>query len=323
MPSTAPETPAAPVHVAVAAIRDARGRVLLCRRPDHAHLGGLWEFPGGKIEAGETLEQALAREIREEVGLEVAVHRPLMRVPHRYPDKSVLLDVHLVTGFAGEAHGREGQPVAWVPPCDIHRYALPDADRPIVTALRLPARYLITPELDGDPSPLAAALSAATGGVELVQLRAPSLGADAFRALAKDAVRVCRKAGARLLLNADPALVDAVGADGVHLNGRRLASTGRRPLPADRLVAASCHGAADLRRAEGIGADFAVLSPVLPTASHPGATTLGWEGFAELADAARIPVYALGGMHPGLMDRAWGCGAQGIAGIRGLWPAAG
>jgi 8-oxo-dGTP diphosphatase len=118
-------------------------------------------------------------------------------------------------------------------------------------------------------------------------------------------------------------LVDAVGADGVHLNGRRLASTGRRPLPADRLVAASCHGAADLRRAEGIGADFAVLSPVLPTASHPGATTLGWEGFAELADAARIPVYALGGMHPGLMDRAWGCGAQGIAGIRGLWPAAG
>jgi 8-oxo-dGTP diphosphatase len=87
-----------------------------------------------------------------------------------------------------------------------------------------------------------------------------------------------------------------------------------------RRLAASCHDADDLKRAEDLGADFALLSPVLPTRSHPDAEPLGWERFAAMVDRANLPVYALGGMHPSMLSRAWQAGAQGVAGIRGLWP---
>lgn len=319
MPSTVPERTGGPIHVAVAVLRDGRGRVLLTRRPDHAHLGGLWEFPGGKLERGETVGEALRRELHEELGVAPGRHRPLIRITHDYPDKSVLLDVHEVETWTGAPEGREGQPLAWVAPVDLRRYRLPEADGPIVTAVDLPPCYRITPALGGDLARLRSLLSERGTGPGLVQLRDKSLAPQALGELAAEAVRLCRAAGARLLVNADPAFAEAVGADGVHLDSRQLASQARRPLPPERLVAASCHDAADLAKAEQIGADFAVLSPVLPTASHPDAKALGWEGFADLVEGARIPVYALGGMHQGLLERAWDAGAQGVAGIRGMW----
>ena len=99
------------VHVAVAVIQDALGRVLLSRRPEQVHQGGLWEFPGGKLEQGESLSHALRREILEELGLQVMDHQPLIAITHHYPDRSVLLDVHRVTEYLGEPHGLEDQPL--------------------------------------------------------------------------------------------------------------------------------------------------------------------------------------------------------------------
>ena len=140
------------VHVAAAVIRDREGRVLLSRRHDHLHQGGLWEFPGGKLEPGETVEVALRREIREELDLTLLTYRPLIQVRHHYPDKSVLLDVHLVTAFEGEARGMEGQPLVWAAPQELAEYPMPAADRPIVMALNLPDRYLVTGAADSmDP----------------------------------------------------------------------------------------------------------------------------------------------------------------------------
>lgn len=309
------------LHVAVAIIEDAAGRVLISRRPPHVHGGGLWEFPGGKLEPGESLERALRREIHEELGLRLERHRPLIRFTHHYPEHSVLLDVHRITAFSGEAHGREGQPLAWVCPQELRAYPLLPADAPIAMALCLPDRYLITGEDPTDRAGFMTRLEQALAvGQRLIQLRAKNLTEPSLQELARVALECCRAYGARLLLNAPPELAQAVDADGVHLSSRRLMQLRVRPLGPERLVAASCHDARELAQAERLGLDFAVLSPVLPTRSHPAAEPLGWARFAELVEAAALPVYALGGMHPGLIEIAQSHGAQGIAGISGLWP---
>ncbi len=124
------------VHVAVGALVNAAGAVLVTRRPEHVHQGGLWEFPGGKVEPGESVRQALERELREELGVVVGRARPLIRVRHRYPERTVLLDVWRVDVYRGEAHGREGQPLAWRAPGDLDPADFPEADAPIIEALR-------------------------------------------------------------------------------------------------------------------------------------------------------------------------------------------
>lgn len=309
------------VHVAAAAIIDGHGRVLLSLRPDHVHQGGLWEFPGGKVEAGEQVVEALKRELHEEVGVEVEQARPLIRIRHRYPDREVLLDVWRVDRIRGSARGREGQVVEWVEPSQLQRRSMPAADVPIVNAVRLPSTYLIT----GDPvEPADAFLGrlerALQRGVRLVQLRAKALSRSRYEELARAAVALCHGHGAQVLLNNDADLVETTGADGVHLNGARLAALTDRPLPEHRYwVAASCHNLDEVRKAEQIGADFVVLAPVLPTLSHPDAVPLGWDGLRRITDQARLPVFALGGMTPAHLAQCYAAGAQGIAAIRALW----
>ena len=310
------------VHVAAAVIQDGLGRILLARRPAGAHQGGLWEFPGGKLESGETLSDGLKRELAEELGIQTLAHRPLIRVLHHYGDRSVLLDVHRVTAYAGEPRGLEGQPLAWVAPDDLLSYPMPAADRPIVAAVQLPPVYLFTPPAVATPERLLSELqSALDAGHRLIQLRVFGLAPSVHRAVAERALELCHTAGAWLMVNADIALAETIGADGVHLNARQLTVLQVRP-PGLRWVAASCHGVADLARATDLGLDFAVLSPVLPTPSHPDAEPLGWTGFAAAVETAPLPVYALGGMRGSLLAEAWQHGAQGVAGIRGLWPAA-
>jgi 8-oxo-dGTP diphosphatase len=305
------------IHVAAAVIVNARGEVLLSLRHAHAHQGGLWEFPGGKVEADETAMQALRRELHEELGIDVRAARPLIRIPHHYHDKSVLLDVWRVTAFDGELHGREGQPVQWVAPANLPDFEFPAANRAIVTAASLPDRYLITPE--PDTNFLERLDCAFAAGIRLVQLRAKRLSAQAYAELAREICARARPHGAEILLNADPALVIETGAAGVHLTAQRLRGLDRRPLPAGYWVAASCHDADELAQAADIGCDFAVLGPVLPTASHPGAMHLGWAGLQALAEITALPVFALGGMALADLNAAWQAGAQGIAAIRGLW----
>ncbi|MCP4994721.1 MAG: Nudix family hydrolase [Gammaproteobacteria bacterium] len=310
------------IHVAVAVIEDASGRILLTRRPEHVHQGGLWEFPGGKVESGETLSQALKREICEELGIDVSTHYPLIKIKHAYPDRTVLLDVHRISAWSGSPEGLEGQPLAWVSLEDISHYPLPEADRPIVSALSLPDLYLIT---GGDPSNREQFLGrlerSLERGVKLVQFRAPDLPEGEYLELAASCVTRCHRHNARILLNADPGRVGQVGADGVHINSLRLQSLNRRPLERGKLVAASCHNLLELQKAVALGLDFALLSPVLPTASHPEAVPLGWPSFQQQVSEVNLPVYALGGMSPKALEQARENGGQGIAAIRGLWSA--
>jgi 8-oxo-dGTP diphosphatase len=308
------------VHVAVGVVVNEGGNVLICRRPAHVPQGGLWEFPGGKVEPGENARTALTRELHEELGITPRSAHPLLRVHHAYPDQRVLLDVWRVTAFAGHPHGREGQPMAWV-----HREALvsrefPAANRPIISAVRLPSLYLITPEPGRDIERFLGRLEdSLAGGVRLVQLRAKQLDVTRFNALATAAQTLCHQHGARLLLNTSLEWASALHADGVHLPARRLLQLNERPVNSEQWVAASCHNPQELQHACRLGLDFAVLSPVLPTTSHPTAASLGWPAFQRLVEEATLPVFALGGMQLHHLETAWRHGAQGIAAMSALW----
>lgn len=305
------------LRVAVGVIRDAQNRVLIAQRPKHVHQGGLWEFPGGKLEAGESVEAALARELEEELHLHLRRSLPLLTVRHAYPDRRVKLEVREVTEWQGQPHGRENQPIRWVEPERLSEYAFPAANLPIITAVRLPDAYAILDLAAFDREELARRFDhLAERGVTLLQLRAKSLPEPEYRRAATMVLEQARGTPIRVLLNATPELAMALGAHGVHLTAQRLMALSKRPLGVSRWVAASCHDAEELRRAQKLGVDFAVVAPVRATATHPGAVPLGWERFADLCRTVSLPVYALGGLFLQDIHLAREKGGRGVAAIR-------
>ena len=307
------------VHVAAGVIVNPAGEILIAKRPEHLHQGGLWEFPGGKVEEGEQVAKALARELHEELGITVTHQRPLIRVQHDYPDKSVLLEVFYVDQFEGDAQGREGQLIEWVIPDNLRSYTFPAANQPILYAAQLPDSYLVTPEPGDEQVFLKLFEQALSRGIKLIQLRAHSLDDKSYVSLANKCQKFCRQYNARLLLNRDPAVLEHVGADGIHLTTSQLLACTKRPVAKNKLFAASCHTVEDIEHAASINADFVVAGSVKSTTTHPGATPLGWQQFQALTEKAVMPVYALGGMQPGDKQDAWQHGGQGIAAISSLW----
>ncbi|HVJ62097.1 MAG TPA: Nudix family hydrolase [Tahibacter sp.] len=315
---TAPATDM--IHVVAAALVDAEGRVLLAQRPPGKHLAGYWEFPGGKVEPDESPLAALRREIREEIGVDVGDAQRLIAIPWRYPGKTILLDVYRVDEFHGVPHSCEGQPLKWVPLTSLDPDEMPAADHPVIHALHLPPTYLVTPEPGTDEAAFLDRLDAALDrGVRLVQLRAKALDDARLQPLAREALRRVRAAGGQLLINGRFDLVEELGLDGVHLTSAQLRRLDERPLSRLRWVAASCHDAEELALAQKLDVDFVVFGPVAATASHPGATPVGWDAFERFCAASTMPVYALGGMREHDIDRARVLGGQGVAAISGLW----
>lgn len=308
------------IHVVAGVIRDVRGRILLTRRTETRDMPGLWEFPGGKREPGESSAEALVRELHEELGIDAEVGAWLMEVPQRYPDKRLRLEVRHVTAWKGQPRGREGQALTWVPPERLHRYSMPPADVPVVAALRQPDRYLVTPEPHDAEAWLNDLERALDDGVQRVHLRARQCEPGRWHALLQGVRERFGRREVQWLLNRDLDLARTLGF-GVHLGSEQLATLSERPLPAEVPLAASCHHADDLRHAQRLGCDFAVLGPVLPTATHPGCETLDWSGFERLREGVSLPLYAIGGLGPEQIEIARRHGAQGIAAIRALWPA--
>ncbi|MCS2610048.1 Nudix family hydrolase [Halomonas dongshanensis] len=309
------------VHVAAAAMINAdRKEVLIARRPSNVDQGGLWEFPGGKLAPYETGLEGLKRELHEELGVEITRAQPLIRVHHEYPDKHILLDVWQVHDYAGEPFGREGQAVRWVPMEELVNYPFPAANLPILRAVMLPTEYLITAEEDDEArfdTRLERALK--EDGVRLVQLRAKTLDESAYVERAQRALALCRQYDARLLLNGEPSLLDAVDADGIHLTSERLMQLERRPIAQGKWLSASTHDKAQLDQAALVGCDFVTLSPLRTTPSHPEVAPMGWHDFQQLVERAGMPVFALGGMTRFDANHARAVGAQGIASIRDFW----
>lgn len=303
-----------PIQVAVGVIKNPYGQVLISLRHNNLHQGGLWEFPGGKIEGHETAKQALVRELDEELSVTITDAMPLITVNHNYPDLAVQLRVFLVENYRGTIKSREGQPFCWVNPDELVHYAFPAANQPIITAARLPAYYAILD--DAVPGLLLSNLNKILNrGITLIQARLKNLSPAAAPVFLQEAHSLCRRHNARLLLNSSIANWQQLAADGVHLTGTDLMATHQRPALA-RWVAASCHNLAELQHAQHIGADFVVLAPVLPTPTHPDAKGLGWAQFTELTAQVNLPVFALGGLTNADLGISRDAGAQGIAGIR-------
>ncbi|MGQ0749913.1 MAG: Nudix family hydrolase [Betaproteobacteria bacterium] len=311
-------TPTRRIEVAAAVVLREDGRFLLAQRPPGKPYAGYWEFPGGKVEDGESADAALSRELHEELGIEVEQAYPWITRDYDYPHAAVRLRFFRVAAWRGTLHGRESQQFAWQFPQFLTVSPLLPANGPILRALALPHVYGITNAAAlGASAFLEHAERALAAGLRLIQFREKGLDEAAQRDLAMRLIRLARRFSARVLLNGTPELARELRADGVHLDSRSLLSATSRPD--FELVGASCHDEFELQRAEKLGADFAVLGPVLATPSHPGVPTLGWEKLTVLVRNRPLPVFALGGMRPCDLLRAWSAGAHGISMLRGAW----
>lgn len=318
------------IDVAVGVLLREDGKVLLGDRPMDKPWPGWWELPGGKIEPGESVIDALRRELREELGIDVTDARPWVTYIHHYPTTTVRLAFCQVTGWHGNPSGLEGQHLAWADPIMApEQYKLLPATLPPLRWLQLPDLYLISSA--GNPETFSAFLgklrSSLARGIRLVQWREPDwpggAAAPTLYAAMQEALAYCHAAGARMLINSMHPATWWHEADGVHLragHARAYQQSGTSPFSdqADKSIAVSAHDVDDIRIARELRADFAVLSPVLPTQSHPGQPGMGWESFAQCLNDAGLPVYAMGGLNRSHLAQAKSLGAHGIAGIRGL-----
>ena len=305
-------------HVAAAVFLRPDGEFLLAQRPEGKPYPGYWEFPGGKVEPGETALQCLKREIKEELDVEVIRATPWITRVHAYTHATVRLNFFRVTEWRGAFNGLEGQAHTWQRAGKLDVGPMLPANTPIFRALALPSTYALTnaAELGADEflSRLDASLSR---GLKLIQLREKTLTRAALVALGHEVVKRAHAAGAKVVVNGDVELAQELAADGVHLSAAQLMQATARGEHA--LVGASCHSREELEHAGALGLDFAVLGTVQTSATHPAETPLGWKRFGELIAEAPLPVYAIGGMKPADAQTAQEVGAQGIAMQRAAW----
>lgn len=309
------------VEVAAAVMLRADGReFLLAQRPEGKVYAGYWEFPGGKVEPGETVREALIRELQEELGITATACSPWLTRQFTYPHATVRLNFWRVTAWDGEigiTAPLEHSAVEWQS-CGKAASVTPilPANDPILKALSLPTTMAITQaEAEGVERQLERLEEALANGLRLVQVRDKTLGPAERAWFAEGVVRIAHSHGALVVINDDARLARLVGADGLHLSSTSLAACTERPDFA--WVGASCHTAEEIARAGELGLDYALLGPVLPTPTHPENPGLGWQGFAERIAGNTLPVFALGGLKPDNLPTAQQHGAHGIALMRG------
>ncbi len=293
-----------------AAVIERPGEFLLAQRPEGKPYAGYWEFPGGKIEAGEDARAALVRELREELGIEVREATPWITRRYVYTHATVRLHFFRVTRWDGEPRPLEEQAIAW------QRVEAPDvapmlpANAPVLAALALPPVMVVSSVAAAGIGPWIAALEALVARERvLVQVREKSLWNDHVRELVGYATRLALAHAAPVVVNSDCG--DFTPAAGVHWTARALMKAAHRPDGV--LAGASCHDAAELAQADRLGLDYALLGPVKPTTSHPGAPALGWERFGALVTGLALPVYAIGGLTRADLAEARAHGAHGVA----------
>jgi 8-oxo-dGTP diphosphatase len=296
-----------------AAVIERPGEFLLAQRPEGKPYPGYWEFPGGKIEAGEDPRAALVRELEEELGIEVTGATPWITRVYAYTHATVRLHFWRVNAWRGEPRPLEDQDIRW------QRVGAPDvspmlpANAPVLAALDLPDVMIVSnASADSIDNWIADLAARAMDERLLVQIREKSMERLKLQHLLSRALVRARPFGSIVVVNSDCGKFPQC--DGVHLAAHALMRLSERP--AGYPVGASCHDAAELDHAARLGLDYAVLGAVKQTASHPGATPLGWDRFEELARDRPMPVYAIGGLTRSDLLEARRRGAHGVALMR-------
>jgi 8-oxo-dGTP diphosphatase len=291
------------IDVAAAVILRPDGSFLMARRPPGKLYAGYWEFPGGKIESGEAPAAAIARELKEELGIDIGAACPWITRVFEYPHGIVHLRFFRIFDWQGEPHPREGQDIGWQTLDKLVSGPMLPANAPVLASLALPWEYAVTnASAVGEEKMLAQVERRMRDGLKLVQVREPA-GAERF---VGQVIALARRYGAKVMTKTPHA-----GADGVHFTAAQLMTLRERPQQG--LAAASCHTREELEYAMRLGLDFAVLGSVKDKSA------IGWQRFAEIAAWSAIPVYAIGGMQPGDLALARRAGAHGLAMIRGSW----
>jgi 8-oxo-dGTP diphosphatase len=297
------------VEVAAAVLQRADGAFLLAQRPAGKVYAGYWEFPGGKVEPGEPAHEALARELREELGIDVERAYPWLTREHVYPHGHVRLNFFRVVSWRNEPHPREDQAIAWQRLGTRMAAPMLPANAPVLASLALPFEYAITDAGGMGIARMLAELERCfENQLKMVQVREPGLSASDRALFTQQVIGLAHRHGAKVMVKAP-----FKDADGLHLTAAELMALPARP---HGLVAASCHTRAEIEKAMALELDFAVLGPVKDKA---GLLPLGWERFAAMVRGTTIPVYAIGGLTRADLEQAWRAGAHGVAMIRGAW----
>jgi 8-oxo-dGTP diphosphatase len=300
------------IDVAASIVRAPDGRVLMAQRTARQIAAGFWELPGGKIDQGETAAQAAARELCEEVGIFADTLRPWLRYEHAFPTRRIRLNFFQVEQWHGTPVGREGQNLAWVDPAAPSVAPVLASNHRVLRALALPPLCIVTnaTECAGISAFLERLPRLFADGVRLISVCEPRLAPDQRIAFARRVAAMAQPYGAQVLLAGSCLEARRAGVAGVHSIARDVRRLSARP-PVDLWIA-SCHDDADVQRAAALGADAAILSPILPCGNNPHLAPIGWDGLARMAQAAPMPVYARGGMTPQMLGRARQCGAAGV-----------
>ena len=322
--------------VAVAVFQKLNGEFLLASRPEGKPYAGYWEFPGGKIELGESVRDALCRELLEELNVVIDDCTPWFSFVMSYTHATVRLHCWRVSTWhdhdARGMLGLEGQQFAWQRLDSMTVAPTLRGCAPIFRALSLPTHYVITNASEmgefayleylrslsskNTSNTSANGESAISTFPKLIQVREKAMQVGALEDFAREVVTIAKKHQSIVLINSDIELAERVGANGVHLNSSQLQSLTARP--AFDWVGASAHTRDDIERAATLGCDFVVLGAVKETRSHPGQPPLGWQVFAQMLVATPVPVFAIGGMHPNHLVAAQQAGAHGVAMQRGI-----
>lgn len=308
-------------HVAVGVIYNlTRDSVLISKRSAGQHLAGYWEFPGGKVENNEDVLSALTRELSEELGIDVRKAKSFTTISYDYPDKIVLLDVWKVLEWHGEPANLENQEIRWVHISDLKKYKFPDANKHIIQSILLDPLYVISQDSYTDYAYLLSVTERCfAAGLRIFQLRLKAEKNKIFDDVVNSLSVLARQYNAKLILNGTTSDIKKYSIDGLHMSANEINKYESRPVSEDFILGASCHNEQELLKAAELNVNYAFISPVLVTNSHPGQAAIGWEQFASLASEVSFPIYALGGMSRPEMKTAVAYGAYGIAMIGAIW----
>lgn len=307
------------IDIAIGILKHQNSFCLSLRQKHQSHANH-WEFPGGKVEGLESIEDALIREFKEELAVETSGWKKLIEIPWHYEKVSVRLHVYQTEQYSDEPLGNEGQIVKWFTLEELKELIFPKANRGIIMALELSNKYMISGSFADTEDALNKFAKALDKGISLCQLRAKDLTDTEFADVASPAIDLCHQYGAKLLLNGKVSLLKQfANADGIQLASNEIYQFDKRPISKNKLLGVSTHTDEDIAQALKIEADFILLSPVKKTSSHPDLPGMGWEAFAQKVKDIPVPVYALGGMKADDVLVAKQHGGQGIATISGFW----